>query len=185
MPPGELVTPDDTLGADFPELNFQDAFTLKTAGEPLLVCDPNNLLDIFNDTGAAASFLREHGVFLCELGGDVDGLLLWQPPYLILRAADAGGEQGTVSDGPRVATDSGCFVFLPLRDDLPAELRAAADRALSERSAAAVSLPPGTWKFYYEQLTPEEDYPAEFYRNVVAVNQELLSPPLSDSLDGR
>lgn len=167
----KLIEPSDRLSVTFPNLGFRDAFSFTTSGEPVVVCDPIAIADVFNDTSGPAAFLRERGVFLADLGGDTGGPVLWCDPYLILRVA-TNSESELDSDCQvvvdEIRTDSGCFMFIPVGVDTPEDVRAGITRACEDGSAVLIDVPPGTWTVFYEQLAPPGGSPAEFYRNIVA-----------------
>jgi hypothetical protein len=157
----------------FPDLGFRDVFEFTTTGEPIVVCDPIAIADIFNDSTGDASFLRSRAVFLTDMGGETSGPVRWAEPYLILRVAtnsesELDAEARTLVDDVR--TDSGCFMFLPLDNDTPEEIRAKIVRATQDGDVAVVNVPPGGWTFFYEQLVAPAGSAHEFYRNVVGVH---------------
>jgi hypothetical protein len=147
-------------------LGFQNRFDLDLSGEPLLICDPIYIADVFNDSDGPAAFLKAHGVFLADLGGNVSGPVQWRSSSLVL--GSVGGEDETFRDGivaHDVISDSGCVMFLPLGGDLPEELRAKIEDALRDETAVIVEVPSGHWSFFYEQ---HEGSPPELFRNIVA-----------------
>jgi hypothetical protein len=78
-----LCFPDDDFTSAFQELGFSIRFTLETSGEPILVCDPNYLADVYNSEDEIASFVRRHGAFLMNFGGDSSCPVWWEPPFAL------------------------------------------------------------------------------------------------------
>ena len=171
--PGRLIHPPDDFRSAFPELDFRDVYELTTAGEPLLIADPTYLADVYNSADEAASFLRARGVFLMDFGGDVRCPVWWQPPYMILPTSnsvsdDEAAPSGVVVLAEDVHTDSGSFVFLPLTDEMPPELKESLVEILRDNNGVVLNLPSGLWRFYYEQFPAPGENLAGLYRNVVA-----------------
>ncbi len=168
--PNRLIRPECTLCRDFPGLGFRDVFSFETSGEPVLLTDPTYLADVYNSRDEVASFLRAHGVFVADFGGDTGGPVWWQPPFVSFRIATSSSDQypeppeGVIALAEEVGTDSGSFVFLPLTDDLPPDLRAEVDRVLAENNGVLLPLPAGRWSVFYEQL---DGTPESWYRNIV------------------
>ena len=71
-----LIKPPERFQGQFsdaPEIDFRDIYQFQTSGEPILVTDPTYLADVYNSKDPDASFLRAHGVFLMDFGGDTGG----------------------------------------------------------------------------------------------------------------
>jgi len=168
-----LIDPTDDFRGAFPDLDFRDVYRLTTTGEPVLITDPTYLADVYNSTDEAASLLRAKGVFLMQFGGDVSCPVWWQPPDLLLPLSnslpdDAVAPAGAEVIAEEVHTDSGSFIFLPLTDELPPELQEGVAEILRGGNGAALSLPAGEWRFYYEQFPAPGENLVGLYRNVVA-----------------
>jgi hypothetical protein len=127
--PSRLVKPKDKFRVAFPDLNFREVYCFCTSGEPVLMADPTYLADVYNSEDEIASFLRGHGVFLMDFGGDVSGPVWWQHPYILvpislhLSEKDLQLPEGVALLADQVGTDSGSFMFLPLTRYLPPPLR--------------------------------------------------------------
>src|SRR4051812_24382488 len=70
--------------------------------------------------------------------------------------------------------DSGSFLFLPIREDQPPQLETELRRLVAERNGAAVQLPPGRYRLFYEQHDPPAGWPKTFARNIVACRQPVV-----------
>jgi hypothetical protein len=181
--PFRLIAPATDLRDQYLELFFSDARRFRTAGEPILVTDPIYLTAVFHSTGPAASYVREHGIFARDFGGDASCPVWWQAPYLILPLSIDQPEEpkmGVAILAEEVGCDSATFIFLPLRDDLPGELRDRIEHILLRRNGAALKLPAGEWILYYEQWEDQAGQWSEFYRNVVLMWEpdETVQPRL-------
>lgn len=167
-----LVPPDEDFAAAFPGLGFTNRFSLRTSGEPLVVCDPNCLADVYNATDRIASLVREHGAFLMDFGGDATCPVWWDPPFVVFPLSqhlsdDDLEPRGTQIWVQRTWTDSGSFVFLPIAETLPVDLMAVIQRALKQGDAAQLPAPAGCWDLLYEQFDAPQKNMTGLSRNIV------------------
>jgi hypothetical protein len=171
--PKRLIRPDDEFRRGFPRLDFSEHYTFRTSGEPVLISDPTYVADVYNSKGKVADYLRANGVFIMNFGGDVAGPVWYRHPYLLLpisiQSADEQMEppKGVSLLAEKVFTDSGSFVFLPLRNSLLPTLRRSIGKVIADKNAVIVLLPPNRWTVFYEQgPTPRDSY-RTFHRNIV------------------
>lgn len=166
-----LIEPEDDFRETFPELNFQNRRSFQTNGESVLLVDPTYLADVYNSMDPVASFIREHGLFLMDFGGDAAVSVWWKEPYLVLPIAmhhqDLTATAGAKLLVTEIGCDSGSFVFLPLLTDIPHEVRRKLDQAIDENDAATLVLPAGCWTAFYEQFETPQANMAGLYRNIV------------------
>ncbi|MDH5506305.1 MAG: hypothetical protein OEZ02_03715 [Anaerolineae bacterium] len=170
-----LIDPPESFREDFPSLDFRDIFTFQIEAEQVLVTDPIYLADVYNSPDEIASYVRQQGVFLADFGGDTNGPIWQQPPYMLIPlslhldfeqlAPPPGVTQLTSNEG--VGTDSGSFIFLPIRSDCPPTLLDTIDDVIARNNGASLNLDPGTWAAYYEQWDSQAGWPDSFYRNIV------------------
>ena len=167
-----LIAPDEDFAGAFPGLGFTNRFSLRTSGEPLVVCDPNCLADVYNATDRMASLVREHGAFLMDFGGDADCPVWWEPPFAVFPLSQHLSENDLE---PRAAnvwalrtwTDSGSFVFLPMAKGIPSDLISLIQDALKQGDAAQLPVPAGRWDLLYEQFDAPQENMTGLYRNIV------------------
>ena len=167
-----LSIPEEDLMSAFPELGFSNRFALDTRGEAILVCDPISLADVYNSKDDVASFVREHGAFLMDFGGDTSCPVWWRAPFVLFPLsmhlpADLRQPPGTELWVDEIATDSGSFVYLPLTESLPPELSAMLPDLIESGEVARLPVPAGHWQLLYEQFEPPQDNMAGLYRNIV------------------
>ncbi|MCP4528020.1 MAG: hypothetical protein GY833_19200 [Aestuariibacter sp.] len=168
-----LIKPRDKFCESFPDLNFQETYNLHTSGEPVLIADPIYLADVYNSKDKVASFLRAHGVFIMDFGGDVSSPVWWQHPFVLLPISmhlsdkDLKPPEGITVLVDEVGTDSGSFVFLSLAKDLPIDVNVKVNKVLAENNGALLELPAGNWDVFYEQWDAPEQRLDSLYRNIV------------------
>ena len=167
-----LILPDENFIAAFPNLGFKNRFFLDTSGEAIIVCDPICLADVYNSSDWIASLVREHGVFLMDFGGDVSCPIWWKSPFAVFPlSAHFSTHNSKPHDtqvwAEEIYTDSGSFVFLPLSDGLPMELKSILRNALSQGDAIQLPTPAGRWELLYEQFEAPEENMNGLYRNIV------------------
>ena len=161
-------SPDCGVSAD-------DSFSLDD--ELLLITDPNYLWDTFNPyNNDSASHVRTHGVIVTDFGGDASCPVLWCDPFLLLPLSlhleqNFSLPQGAEEMAEKVMCDSGSFVFLPLRHDMPHSLKEQVKKVLLESKAVKIKLPAGNYRLFYEQFQTPEGSQEKFYRNLVAQKQ--------------
>jgi hypothetical protein len=171
--PNRLIKPKDRFREGFPELDFREVYSFHTSGQPVLITDPIYLADVYNSKDEIASFLRAHGVFIMDFGGDVSGPVWWQHPFVLLPISmhssdeDLEPPEGVTVLADEVGTDSGSFVFLPFTEDMPRALKAEVDEVLVKRNGALLELPVGNWSVLYEQWDAPEERLNSLYRNIV------------------
>jgi hypothetical protein len=171
--PNRLTKPEDKFHKAFPEFNFREVYSFQTSGEPVLLTDPTYLADVYNSGDEIASFLRAHGIFVIDFGGDVSSPVWWQPPFVLLPISmhisdrDLEPPEEVTVLAEEVGTDSGSFVFLPLTEELPWALKARVDKVLAENNGALLELPAGKWGVFYEQQDAPEERLKSLYRNIV------------------
>lgn len=131
------------------EWEFRQENWVRTEGESVLIADPTYLADVFSSEDATARYIRTHGVILDDFGGDICCPVCWQFPFLWMPLTDTEKESLPPLDirvlSPSVCCDSACFVFLPMSQEIPCELK--------ERWAhdgAMLELPSGIWSVWYE-----------------------------------
>lgn len=168
-----LKRPADDFKSAFPNLNFRNRHYLVTAGEKLLLVDPTYIADVYNSRDAAASFLRDQGLFLMDFGGDISAPIWWKPPFLVMPISmhfseeDLTPPKDTKVLSEEIGCDSGSFVFLPLSANVPLGVRRKVKDALEQKNAVALRLPPGRWTAYYEQFKAPQRNMVGLYRNIV------------------
>ncbi len=174
LDPLRLITPKDEFKTNFPGMNFRELYEFETRGEPILITDPTYLSDVYNENDILSEYLKKNGVFLMEFGGDVGGPVWWQEPYIFIPVAlgmcDEDGEIETppgVIELGEVVTDSGSFIFLPVKSDLPNSLKSIIDDVIENNNGVIVNLPGGKWEVFYEQLEPDGKHDASWLRNIV------------------
>jgi hypothetical protein len=168
-----LIKLADDVKSSFPGLNFRNRRSFVSKGERILLVDPIYIADVYNAADEAASFLREHGLFVMGFGGDTATPVWWKPPFLVMPISMHLSEEDL--NPPKVAKvlkeeigcDSGSFVFLPLSGVVPASVRSQVKEALKEENAVALPLPAGRWTAYYEQFEAPQRNMREHYRNIV------------------
>ncbi len=171
--PERLIAPDESFRSAFPGLGFRDNFILRTSGEPVLVIDPTYLADVYHSMDSAAAFLRAHGVFIMNFGGDVSCPIWFQHPYALmpisLHRSDAGLDSppGAVTLAQEVGTDSGSFIFLPITDALPDILRAAMRSLTQKSNGVLLPLLAGIWTIWYQQWDAPVQNHRDLYRDIV------------------
>lgn len=166
-----LIAPTDDFKAAFPGLGFSNFRSFVTRGEKVLLVDPIYIADVYNSTDEVASYLRAHGLFLMDFGGDTAVPVWWTPPYLLMPVS-MHIREWLVPAGAAVLTteigcDSGSFMFLPLSQDLPFCVEKRVMETLEENNAIALRLPAGHWTAYYEQFEAPHANMVACYRNIV------------------
>jgi hypothetical protein len=148
----------------------------------VLLVDPCYIADVYNSTDEAASYVREHGLFLMDFGGDLSVPVWWKPPFLVMPISaywsdgDLKPPPGTTVLAGEIGCDSGSFVFLPHAATFPHALRRKVKEALEAHNAVALPLPAGQWTAYYEQFDAPQDNMRGFYRNIVLKHSRTLTP---------
>ena len=161
----------------FPALGFAGADTLQLGGEAVLVTDPIFLADVYNpNDDPVAAYVRAQGVVVADFGGDSSCSVWWRDPVLLLPLSgrsprDPSQVAGAVRVAEEVGCDSGSFVFLPIRAESPAPVRAVIDQVLAARNSAAVQVPAGRYRVSDEQHDPPAGWPASFGRDIVVWRQ--------------
>ena len=79
-----LIKPTDDFKSAFAGLGFRNNRSLRTAGEKVLLVDPTYVADVYNSIDEDASYLRKHGLFLMDFGGDTSTPVWWKMPYLLM-----------------------------------------------------------------------------------------------------
>jgi hypothetical protein len=170
-----LIEPPERFRGQFldaPEIDFQDVYQFQTSGEPILVTDPIYLVDVYNSKGPDASFLRTHGVFLMDFGGDTSGPVWWQSPFVLIPISmhyceEPKPEPNVEVVASEIGTDSGSLIFLPLTNTLPKSVRCQIEDVLAAENGAMLHLPAGRWSVFYEQWEPIQDNMTACFRNIV------------------
>lgn len=171
--PNRLIKPKDGFRIAFPGLGFREVYSFHTSGEPVLMTDPIYLADVYKSEEMIAAFLRSHGVFIMDFGGDVSGPVWWKHPYVLvpisihLSEEDLMLPEGATLLADEIGTDSGSFVFLSLAEHLPSLLRSKVEEVLARGRGVALSLPAGVWHVLYEQWDAPEIRLEALYRNIV------------------
>ena len=168
-----LIRPSEDPNDAFPGLGFSNDFSLETLGEQVLMVDPIYLADVYNSMDSIAMYLRVHGLFLMDFGGDASATVLSEDQYVVVPLsrhyidADLQPTQGRKVLFEEIGCDSGSFLFMPMVSNLPKKLREAIKKEAAEGNAAILSLAAGRWIAFYEQFTPEPSWPESFYRDIV------------------
>ena len=166
-----LVEPGDDFVAAFPGLNFRNRRSVVTAGEKVLLVDPTYIADVYNSMDEVATYLRDHGLFLMDFGGDSSAPVWWKPPFLLIPISmhnqDLNAASGAEVLTEEIGCDSGSFVFLPLSADMPRTVQSKVEEVLGESSGVALRLPAGHWSAFYEQFEAPQASMVSLYRNVV------------------
>jgi hypothetical protein len=169
---------------DRPALQFRLPPELHTAGEPVLITDPIYLADVYNDPGPLAACVREQGLIVNRFGGDLSAPVWWQPPYLMLLLAEHPEEADPPLDAtivPEVVgCDSGSFVFLPLSERIPQELKAKIDAVVACRNGVIVPIPAGLWSFWYEYGRDVDHWPCKIVARWEPDEEDQPRLPLFD-----
>jgi hypothetical protein len=170
--------PIEDLRQEFPGVGFTGSDTFRLEEGNLLITDPVYLADVYNaKEDPVAQHVRCHGVIVTSFGGDASCAVWWKDPILLLPLSVHPPRRPHVFKGakklaPRVACDSGSFLFLPLHSELPRTVKLAVDTVLAQENGASVRLPPGIYRVFYEQHdVPEGSHPS-FCRHVVAQRGE-------------
>lgn len=169
----KLMHPEDDFVSAFPGLGFQNRFCVQTTGEPIVVCDPTYIADVYNSEDEVAASVRKNGAFLMDFGGDSSCPVFWKSPYVLfpLSMHLSDDERDAPLDAKVwaevIGTDSGSFVFLPYSDALLPEVKVSILNLIEEGNAALLPAPPGTWTLMYEQFEPPQDNMIALYRNIV------------------
>ena len=179
-----LIKPADDFSAAFPGLSFQNRRSLVTDGEQMLLVDPTYIADVYNSADELASFLREHGLFLMDFGGDTAVPVWWKPPFLVMPISmhleNLNAPSGATVLIEEIGCDSGSFVFLPLSAGIPPGVQRKVKEVLGDKNAVALWLPAGRWRAYYEQFDAPQANMVGLYRNIVlkhtAVNNGVRYP---------
>jgi len=166
-----LIKLADDFSAAFPGLNFRNHRTLITAGENVLLVDPTYIADVYNSPDETAAYLREHGLFLMDFGGDTAVPVWWESPFVVMPISmhlqNLNAPSGAKVLTEEIGCDSGSFVFLPLSADIPRSVRSKVKEVLGERNAVALRLAAGQWTAYYEQFDAPQANMVALYRNIV------------------
>jgi hypothetical protein len=165
-----LIKPADDFKSAFPGLNFRNRRTLTTAGEKVLLVDPTYIADVYNSADETAAFLREHGLFLMDFGGDTAVPVWWDPPFLIMPISmhqDRNLPMRAKVLTEEIGCDSGSFVFLSLSAQIPTSARRKVKEALELNNAVALRLPAGRWRAFYEQFEAPQANMVGLYRDIV------------------
>lgn len=170
-----LIEPTDDFVSGFPNAGFCNRKVLQTNGEPILVCDPTYIADVYNSQDDVAAYIRAYGVFLMEFGGDASCPIWWKPPFILLPLSmHLDGDVKMPDDVEvwvnEIGTDSGSFVFLPLSDGLPEKLMSAVLVQVELGNAALLPVPSGSWTAMYEQFDAPQANMRQLYRNIVIVH---------------
>ena len=172
--PNRLVEIED-CSQIYVGLGFAGIRSFTTTGEPVLLIDPVHLADVYDTrSDKTAHYLRRHGVFVADFGGDSQAPVLWSDPYLVLPTSmqlpkDFAMPRATRGLVPAISCDSGSFMFLPLSDGVPGDVRR--HLVSVERDSAVLELPSGAYTVYYEQFPPPQPNMAGLFRNIVAIRQ--------------
>lgn len=157
------------------DLAFRQESHLRIDGEDLLVTDPIYLADVYNaKNDECAAYIRANGVILHDFGGDAACPIWWKPPHLVLPISLSSPPQppaNTTVLAKEVGCDSGSFVFLPIRIDMPVALVQKVGEVVEAHNGALLELPSGRYDFYYEQCPVPPNGYFRFYRNIVVVAQ--------------
>jgi len=168
-----LITPSDDFENAFPGLGFRNIFSVESYGLGIFICDPTYISDVYNSKDDLSSFLRKHGSFLMDFGGDFSSPIWWQDPYALFPLSrhysldnfvPPKGAEMIVDD---IGVDSGSLVFLPSIDAIPQELESILDKLIGERNAVLMPALKGIWTFFYEQYDPPQENMTGLYRNIV------------------
>ncbi len=126
--PNRLVEIED-CSQIYVGLGFAGIRSFTTTGEPVLLIDPVHLADVYDTrSDKTAHYLRRHGVFVADFGGDSQAPVLWSDAYLVLPTSmqlpkDFAMPRATRGLVPAISCDSGSFMFLPLSDGVPGDVR--------------------------------------------------------------
>ncbi len=158
----------------FPNCGFAGQRELTATGEAIVVADPICFADVYNpNDDPNADHLRANGVFVGDFGGDAEGAIRWNDPFLVVELSfqqdDARNELR--EDLGTVGCDSGSLVFFSALPSLPSSLTSMIEARCESKDAVKLYLPSGKYQFYYEQFEQPADKPnhRSFYRNIVAM----------------
>jgi len=178
--PARLIIPKDKFREAFPDLDFREVYSFRTTGNPFLITDPIYLADVYNSKSEIASFLRAHGVFIMDFGGDGFWQVWWKHPHLLIPISlhlldeDLEPPEGVAVIASEVGTDSGSFIFLPITEELPPDLKVEIEKVLAENNGALLNLLAGKWSVFYEQWDAPDPNQRGLYRNIVLELKEDL-----------
>jgi hypothetical protein len=165
--------PIEDLRQRFPGAGFSGSDEFRLEGEDLLITDPIYLADVYNtNDDPVAAYVRANSVIVTSFGGDDSCAVWWKDPILLLPLSLHAPRRPHVFKGARVMArqvgcDSGSFVFLPLRTEMPAPLQSTVAEVLAKENGARVELPSGAYRVFYEQHdVPEGSHPS-FCRHVI------------------
>jgi hypothetical protein len=163
-----LINPDDNLSSVFPHMGFEDNYCIMINHKILLIVDPIYLADIYNENDPISTYIKKNGIILNNFGGDVSGPIYYRDPYILIVLSNESGnnlqEENATKLFEDIGVDSGSFVMLPDRDDIPTKLRNEIINQKNENNLAEIKLLNGEYCAYYEQW---EGNPPSFYRNIV------------------
>jgi len=148
---------------------------IETSGEAILVTDPAYLIVLEMLDDPLTQYVRSHALIAGGFGGDTMVPVLWKDPYVVLPTSAhyvKGSKEGQQPAGTEiigwVGCDSGMFMFLPLRDDLPEVLVSAIQHLLGQPFLGArLFLPGGKWTIHYEQWQSKDGEATPAHRNVI------------------
>lgn len=146
--------------------------------EFLLIIDLSQLGTHLNPYNSpSATYVRTHGVIVTSYVQNKPFPVLWSDPFLLLPLShhfkeefNVYAEYGKVLGS--ISCPSGSFLFLTLRNDIPAPLGSSLmDKALAKKTGLKIKIPNGTYRVFYEQFETPEDSKKEFYQNIAVQRQ--------------
>jgi hypothetical protein len=168
-----LISPSDDFISTFPGLGFRNVFTINCTGAGIYICDPIYISDVYNSKDDISSYLKKHGAFLMDFGGDFASPIWWKYPYALIPLSLHYPEGGFIPpDGAKIicdeiGVDSGSLIFLPSTQSLSSELKSILDKLVEERNSFLMAATNGIWTLFYEQYDPPQENLVGLYRNIV------------------
>lgn len=169
-----LVRPDYVVADFFPGLEVNGDLYLSVEDDPVVLIDPIYLADVYRSRDSDAAFVRQHGVFIEDFGGDTDACVILTPDLLVLPVcihceglAEPEIVNGDWIKASALPCDSGSLVLLKVARSLPQSIREKIESESRAGNGVVLDMRPGRWELFFEQHDAPEPRLRGLYRNIV------------------
>jgi hypothetical protein len=173
--PARLNRPTFNLREYFPEFGWNASHDVDVPSEGVVITDPTYIADVYNSDDPVAAFLRLHGTFIYDIGGDCSAPVWLADPFVVMPVSVHYEDEPVCPDDAielvtDVGCDSGSFVLLPF-SNLPADVHSRIRSALDANNAHLLQIPPAQWSLKFEQFDPPQPNMLALCRNIVLQRQ--------------
>lgn len=169
-----LVRPDYVVADYFPGLEVNGDLYLIVENEPVLLIDPIYLADVYNSSDSDAAFVRQHGVFIQDFGGDMSACVILSSDLLLLPVSAHyahNAEPEILNDdwikASALPCDSGSLVLLKIARSLPQSMREKIESESRAGNGVVLNMRQGLWELFFEQHDAPGPNLRHLYRNIV------------------